>query len=1040
MAEPVLQEDVLVNFVVGDERLEAVAKALAKHVTSIQSATEKLTIGDYFAKLGTELLHVNTIFANFAPGAILTKGVEDTEAILKAVKSIGASAGMTGKQFAEMNAGIAQAAAETDQSFGAMAEAARDLYGQTGLKEGLGQTLLDSERLGQVFGASGASFAKLSASMVQFGDGTVKADDVMKSFDKTTGLTGKRMDDMLETLTEVSKTMRNVVGGGKNFGESMKKITEFSGQIASQFTEMGGDGNALNQLMKDVMDPNKWGDIAQKMPGMAGNLYDMQQAMASGDMDKFGKLMQAGAKSTSDMGSGMSVVARSASGMDFTSAEILTKVDWKKMGKDAASGTDVMTRSSEMIRSVGEEWGKFLQNMSKAIMPVIMPILTALSSMLSWLNRLMQAGDGLAGKFITWGIIIAGAIGAWMTLSKKVIKSMLEGVGEGLAKAGEGVGKAAGNVVGGFMEAVGKAAQGVAKFALPMLQAGIGMLAFAAAIYVLAEAFLVLQGVQVLSILGPLFLAIGLMALFAAASVALAPIAPMMILVGGAFLLFAGAVWVLAEAMKVMAESFVLFGNIDFIKLGGGLFILAGAMIAMVPAALGMMLVIPALAGLAVTLALLDWAVGDVGEQMDKFAKSLGIVAGAGKELSAIKDLDLSGVEKLGDALSVFSGLNINVEATTETMNSIGLVVDIIKKVSQNIVDIIVVGLMVAQYRPQLEYVMLALFDPDNGLIIMPVKNINKALVGWVSNTTIPKNVMDSLMGVMDLLGKFNAIFIDLAVMGMMLSGSASVGPMITEAVNFSINTLIRIVKLISDELVGYISNTTIPKNVMDSLTGVLDIVSKFAGVFVELAVMGMMLSTGAGQADGIAASITTAIDSIFGSDGFMSKMLNGMKGVKGDPKKISEATDAIKSLGGLTDPLIGITAMGMMFKSGADKPLFYYAETLGKFTEMMHGAVGNFSKSDLDNLSKMTESLSSLNANVTHDVKVSAQTSADVAMQDYTAATAAHQKTVEVLLTEIRDGLQGLGKVGSREVAATNGNVPAWHPENLFSDVSGTF
>lgn len=1039
MADPVLQEDVLVNFIVGDERLVAMAAQIAKNVSGIQSATEKLTLGDYFTKLGAELLHVNTLFKDFAPGTILTKGVQDTEAILKAVKSIGASANMTGKQFAEMNAGIAQAAAETGNEFGAMAEAARDLYGQTGLKEGLGQTLLDSERLGLVFGANSASFAKLTASVVQFGDGTVKADDVMKSFDKTSGLTGKRMDDMLETLTEVSKTMRNVVGGGKNFGESMKQITEFSGKIASQFTEMGGDSATLNQLMKDVMDPNKWGEISAKMPGMAGNLFDMQQAMASGDMDKFGKLLKSGAQQTADMGAGMSVIARSAAGIDFTSAEVLTKVDWKKMGKDAASGTDVMTRSAEMVRSVGEEWTKFLQNMSKAIIPLIMPILTILSSVLSFMNRMMQMGDGMVGMIVTWGIIIIGLVGTFTLMSKKLIKSLVTDVGEGVAKLGTNVGKAAGNVVGGFMETVGKAAQSVAKFALPMLQVGIAMLAFAAAVYVLAEAFMVLGGVDMGKVVGPLLAVVGLLTIFALASVLLAPVAPMMILVGGAFLLFAGSVWILAEAMKVMAESFVLLNGIDFMKVGGGLLILAGAMLALVPGAMAMLLVIPALTGLSVTLALLDWAVGDVGTQMDKFAKSLGTIAGAGKQLAAIKDLDLSGVKNLGSALEEFSKIKLDVSVTAESMNAIGSVIDIIKKVAQNIVDIIVVGMMAAQYRPQLEYVMLALFDPENGLLISPVKNINKALVGWV-NVTIPKNVLDSLLGVMDLLGKFNSMFLDLAVMGMMLTGNGKVGGMVTRAITFAIDQLSNIVKQIDEGMVSFWGNTTVPKNVMDSLTGVLDVVAKFASVFIDLAVMGGMLATGAGQAGGVGAMIDTAISSIFGKDGFMNKMMDGIKGQKGDPKKISEAAEAIKSLGGLTDPLIGITAMGTMFKSGEDKNLYAYADTLGEFMKRMHNAAGYFTKSDLDGLTKITESLSSLTSTISHDVEISSKTKADVAISDHTAATAAHQQNVEKLLTDIRDGLQGMSKVGSREQAATNGNVPAWQPEHLFSDVSGVF
>jgi hypothetical protein len=220
-------------------------------------------------------------------------------------------------------------------------------------------------------------------------------------------------------------------------------------------------------------------------------------------------------------------------------------------------------------------------------------------------------------------------------------------------------------------------------------------------------------------------------------------------------------------------------------------------------------------------------------------------------------------------------------------------------------------------------------------------------------------------------------------------------------------------VQLINEKMVSFWGNTTIPKNVMESLTGVMDLVKGFSNVFVDLAVMGSMMAGGAGAAGGIVESIDTAISSIFGKDGFLNKMMDGIKGQKGDPKMISSAVDGIKGLGGLVDPLLNLTSMGALFKGGEDK---------------------NLSSPD------MIGKLDKFSASINESVKISTQTGADLALEDHTTATAEHQKTVEELLSDIRDGILSMGRNGSKEVAMTNGNVPAWRPEALFSDVSETF
>jgi hypothetical protein len=246
---------------------------------------------------------------------------------------------------------------------------------------------------------------------------------------------------------------------------------------------------------------------------------------------------------------------------------------------------------------------------------------------------------------------------------------------------------------------------------------------------------------------------------------------------------------------------------------------------------------------------------------------------------------------------------------------------------------------------------------------------------------------------------------------------------------------LVGIVTLIDDKLQSGINKDITPE-VMTSLNGVLGLVKAFGDVFIDLTVMGMMLAADAGKAGGIGASIDTAISSIFGSDGFLSKMMIGMIGQKGDPKMISGAVDAIKGLGGMVDPLLNLTSMGALFKGGEDKNLFAFAATIGEFMVKMDAALSGKNLSSPDVLGKLDK----FSASINESVKISTQTGADIALQDHTTATAEHQKSVETLLADIRDGILSMGRNGSKEVAMTNGNVPAWRPEALFSDVSETF
>jgi hypothetical protein len=680
MADPIMQEDVLVNFMVGDEKVVGMAKRLAENINGVRSASEQMVNGHYFAKIADEVLHLGKVTEALSYTKMLDNAAVATNDIMKNMKAISASAGMTKNQFAELNAGILEAAAATGAEFGNIAASARDLYGSTGLKEGLGQSVLDAEKLGMIFDTSSGSFAKLTANMIQFGDGAVDANSVMKSFDKVTGITGKRMDDLLESVLDISKTMRNAVGSGKQFGDNMKAITAYSAQISSQFTEMGGSGSDLNDLLKGVMDPNKWSDIAAKMPGMAGHLYEMQQAMASGNMDAFNAALQQGAKSTAAMGAGMPSIARAASGIDFTSAEILAKVDFKKVATEAGESGDVMKRFSELSHDLSTQWARFSNTLSKNLMPVLNVIIGMFSTMLGWIIKAMDLLGPTGGQFLAWGIVVTGVMMSVLAATRLFARGAIKAVSEAAAEAGTGIGKAAGSVVGGFMEAIGKAAASIARFAVPMLTISAALLVFAAAVYVLAQALKVLDGVDMGHAAIGMLLVAGAFAVFAAMSVLLAPVAPALIVVGLSFLIFAASVYVMAAASTILVASAMAMGEIPWSVLAGGMLELAPALLALFAAAIPWASPVGWL--VSAGLALLGTSLDGVAQSAQMLgigslnaAKGLKGITDTADKISNLSGMDFSGLEKLGNAVVAYnkqvSGVNVaNIKKIAEAMHA----------------------------------------------------------------------------------------------------------------------------------------------------------------------------------------------------------------------------------------------------------------------------------------------------------------------------------------------------------------------------------
>jgi hypothetical protein len=500
-----------------------------------------------------------------------------------------------------------------------------------------------------------------------------------------------------------------------------------------------------------------------------------------------------------------------------------------------------------MIQDLGTQLSRFGNNMSKAIMPVIGPMIEGLSWVLGKVNDFMGAWDGLGGQIVTWSILAVGAFLIFSKVARLVIKSTATAVADGAAEVGKGVGRAAGGVVGGFMESIGKAAQSVARYAVPMMAISAALLIFAGAVYVLAQALKTLGEVDLGTAAVGLLLVGAAFVFFAAMSVLLAPVAPALIVVGLAFLVFAASVYVMAAASTILVASAMAMGEIPWSVLASGMMELAPALLALFVAATPWAspvgwLVSAGLALLGTSLEGVAASAQQLGMGSLNAAKGLKGITDSADKISSLSGLDFSGLEKLGQAVSAY-----NVQVTTS----------------------------------------------------------------------------------------------------------------------------------ISAKTTG---GNSVLKGIQESIASVVNTVK----------------------------SMQT-----FSVDG----------------------TQAI------LDPIREMTAMGTLFSQGKDKDLLYFAATLAAFMGMMHNAAGAFSEGDFDKLSIAAGKLENVQAAISQEVKISTKTGAELALADHTEATAEHQKNVEVLLADIRDGIERInGGPGSKQVSEYNGGTPSWRPEGLFSSDGETF
>jgi hypothetical protein len=788
------------------------------------------------------------------------KAIDGTNELMKSMMSIRSSAGMTQAEFKGLTDGIMQATAEGSEGIGKIAQEAQQVFDTTGLKKGIGDVVVDATKMSRVFGVSSEAFSSMTAQSMQFSEGAMSANDMMKQFDNTVGLTGHRMEILLDSIKDVGKSLRNMVGGGKDFAKAMQATTQYSGQMLGKFTELGGSADAFNDIQKAILDPKKWSELGQKMPGMAGNFTQMQKALGSGDMDTFSKLLQDGAKKTAEMGAGMNQIARSASGMDFTSAEILAKMDWKKIQSESAGAGSVSERSAKALASLGDQAAKFWNNISVALMRVIMPVMEILSSVMGWINSLMAASQGWG---MTFGVVAAGIVIAIfgivfaLKMAQNATIGIAKAVGEGL---GKGIGKGAEAAFEGISNGVNKLASTGMKAVVPLLAIGLGLLMVAGAVWIIAKAFQTFAevGNAIWPILGMLM--VGLAGLVVAMWL-LYPVTPVLLAFGGAMLMVGAGVALAAVGFSIFANSMKTFneGVGGFIKGMSEIANINGASILanayMISMAIGVLLLgiapflvpiigqylMATMMGVAAAFALL----GSAGVGAKMLSEAINEITSSAGAIEALGSKDFSGLDNLGKALGkMFDGVSKGgkLDDIASFSQNTKAIFGIIKDLSKDLEDIVKVGGVLGKHTASVQLVFKTLFDPSTGILVTTMIGLAESLNGgWFkSSKAVDEGVLKSMTGVIDVLKGFVENFSSFAAVGEMISkGKGEIGKNVKVGLDFMIQSLVNCIFIINANK----DTMKIDDKTITPMNSVVSVLNSFVTNFASFAAIGELIS-----------------------------------------------------------------------------------------------------------------------------------------------------------------------------------------------------
>lgn len=214
---------------------------------SIQGAVNE--VGASINKLGPAAIAAGAALAGVGIGAALTQGVQDAAAFESQLARIGATAGLTAEQLAQVKTAIEQAAAGSTATIGETAAAFQTLAAE-GLSAGeaiaaLPNTLaLATAAQITTQEAAGA----LAATLDQFG---LSADQAARSADviATAALSGGTgVNQLLQALEQAGPTARNA-------GLSLNETASALALLAQNGIEGGKAGGALRAVLDGLSDP-----------------------------------------------------------------------------------------------------------------------------------------------------------------------------------------------------------------------------------------------------------------------------------------------------------------------------------------------------------------------------------------------------------------------------------------------------------------------------------------------------------------------------------------------------------------------------------------------------------------------------------------------------------------------------------------------------------------------------------------------------------------------------------------------------------------
>jgi hypothetical protein len=410
-------------------------------------------------------------------------------------------------------------------------------------------------------------------------------------------------------------------------------------------------------------------------------------------------------------------------------------------------------------------------------------------------------GWGMTFGVVAAGIVIAifGIVFA-LKMAQNATIGIAKAVGEGL---GKGIGKGAEAAFEGISNGVNRLASVGMKAVVPLLAIGLGLLMVAGAVWILAQAFATMDG---LNNLGPTFLTLAGFILIIVGAMAIASlIIPGVLAFGAAMLMVGAGVALAAVGFSIFANSMKTFneGVGGFIEGMGKIASINGASILanayMISMAIGVLLLgiapflvpiigqylMATMMGVAAAFALL----GSAGVGAKMLSEAINEITSSAGAIEALGSKDFSGLDNLGKALGkMCDGVSKGgkLDDIASFSNNTKAIFGIIKDLSKDLEDIVKVGGVLGKHTASVQLVFKTLFDPSTGILVTTMIGLAESLNGgWFkSSKAVDEGVLKSMTGVIDVLKGFVENFAAFAAVGTLLSGEGKVGEKVKMALD----------------------------------------------------------------------------------------------------------------------------------------------------------------------------------------------------------------------------------------------------------------